>query len=40
MITFVREEDKLRFEINSTAAERVGLKFSAQLLKLATVVRR
>jgi hypothetical protein len=40
MITFVREGDKLRFEINSTAAERAGLKISAQLLKLATVVRR
>jgi hypothetical protein len=40
MITFVREGDKLRFEINSTAAERAGLKFSAQLLKLATVVHR
>lgn len=39
-ITFTHEGDKLRFEINIAAAERDGLKISAQLQKLATVVRR
>lgn len=39
MINFVREADKVRFAINLDAAERAGLKLSAQLLKLATVVR-
>jgi hypothetical protein len=34
-ITFVLEDSKVRFEINSVAAERAGLKISAQLLKLA-----
>ena len=32
--------DKIRFEINIDAAEHAGLKISAQLQKLATVVRR
>ena len=40
MIIFTQVGDKLRFEINLAAAERNGLKISAQLLKLATVVRR
>jgi hypothetical protein len=35
MITFVREADKVRFEINAPAAEQHGVKISAQLLKLA-----
>lgn len=35
MIAFVREGDKVRFEINAAAAEQHGLKISAQLLKLA-----
>jgi hypothetical protein len=39
-ITFVREGDKVRFAINLGSAERSGLKLSAQLLKLATAVRR
>ena len=38
-ISFVRQEDKVRFEINLNAATKAGLKISAQLLKLATVVR-
>ena len=35
MINFVMESKKVRFEINAVAAERVGLKISSQLLKLA-----
>ena len=40
VIVFVREDDKVRFEINMGAAERAGLKVSAQLQKLATIVRQ
>jgi len=39
-ITFTREADKDRFSINQAAAERAGLKISAQLLKLAADVQR
>ncbi|MDD5712094.1 MAG: YfiR family protein [Smithellaceae bacterium] len=39
MIGFVREGANIRFEINEHAAERVGLKISSQLLKLARTVR-
>lgn len=39
-ISFVLEDDKVRFEINIASAERTGLHISAQLQKLATVVRR
>jgi hypothetical protein len=39
-ITFTQEGDKVRFEINLATAERDELKISAQLLKLATAVRR
>ncbi len=39
-ITFVAVEDKVRFEINMAAAEAAGLKISAQLQKLAVVVRK
>jgi hypothetical protein len=35
MIGLVREGDKIRFEINLGAAEKAGLKISAQLAKLA-----
>jgi hypothetical protein len=35
MICFVRQADKVRFEIDAAAAEQHGLKISAQLLKLA-----
>jgi hypothetical protein len=38
-INFVRQDDKVRLEINRRSAEQSGLKISAQLLKLATVVR-
>lgn len=40
VITFTMEADKVRFEINQGGAEKAGLKISAQLLKLATVVRK
>ena len=40
MITFKMEVDKVRFEINQDSAEQAGLKISAQLLKLATAVRK
>lgn len=40
IIDFVRESDKVRFEVSAVEAERHGLKISAQLLKLATVVRK
>ena len=39
-IIFRRAEDKVRFEINITAAEKSELKISAQLQKLAIAVRR
>src|ERR1700681_1021652 len=39
-VDFVPQGDKIRFEINIGVAERAGLKISAQLQKLATVVRR
>ncbi len=39
-ITFVPAGDKVRFEVNIAAAGRGGVKISAQLQKLATVVRR
>ncbi|HEY0340921.1 MAG TPA: YfiR family protein, partial [Steroidobacteraceae bacterium] len=39
-INFVLEGDKVRFEVNTTSADHAGVKISAQLLKLATTVRR
>ena len=39
-IVFVRQNGKLRFEINMTAAERAHLKVSGELQKLAAAVRR
>lgn len=39
-IIFTREADKVCFAINLASAGRAGLKISAQLLKLATDVRR
>lgn len=38
MINLVRVDNRLRFEISRSAGERAGLKFSSQLLKLATPV--
>jgi hypothetical protein len=40
IINFTMEADKVRFEINISAAERAGLKVSAQLQKLAKTVRK
>jgi hypothetical protein len=39
IIGFTLEEGKVRFEINSAASQRAGLKISSKLLKLATTVR-
>ncbi|PYX78736.1 MAG: DUF4154 domain-containing protein [Acidobacteria bacterium] len=40
MIQFVTEENRVRFEVNLTSAERNGLTLSSQLLKVAISVRR
>ena len=40
VITFTVVNDRVRFEINQTAADQAGLKLSGQLLKLASVVRK
>lgn len=39
MIQFVLEGDRVRFEVNLSAAQRVGLSPSSELLKVATTVR-
>ena len=40
MIQFVLKENKVRFEVNLTAAEKAGLMLSSQLLKVATDIRK
>lgn len=40
IVKFTTVDDKVRFEINADAADRAGLRISAQLQKLATVVRK
>lgn len=40
IINFITDKNKIRFEINITAADRVNLKISSKLLKLAKVIRR
>jgi len=40
MIQFILEENRVRFEVNLTTAQRAGLTLSSQLLKLAISVRR
>jgi hypothetical protein len=40
VINFILEADRCRFDINMEAAEKAGLKVSAQLQKLARTVRR
>jgi len=40
MIQFVLEGKKVRFEVNLTATQHVGLTLSSELLKVATAVRR
>lgn len=39
MVNFFPEDGKIRFEINSAASRRAGLKISSQLLKLARIVQ-
>jgi dihydroxyacid dehydratase/phosphogluconate dehydratase len=38
MIGLVRQQDRIRFEVNRTAAEKANLVLSSELLKLATKV--
>lgn len=38
MIGFIKEDGKVRFEINTGAAERAGLKISSKLLKVGRIV--
>jgi hypothetical protein len=40
MIQFVSQENRVRFEVNLTAAEQANLKLSSELLKVATAVRK
>ncbi len=40
VITFILEEDRIRFEINTQAADRGKMRFSSRLLSLAKVVRK
>jgi hypothetical protein len=40
MIQFVMEGNRVRFEVNLTAAEDAGLSLSSELLKVATAVKR
>lgn len=39
IVTLVKVEDRIRFEINIDAAERAGLRISAKLLNLAKIIR-
>ncbi len=39
MIQFVLTENKVRFQVNLTAANKAGLTFSSQLLKVATYIK-
>jgi hypothetical protein len=39
IINFTLQDDKIRFEINPTAAERARLSISSQLLRLAKIVK-
>ncbi len=40
MVSFVIASNRVRFDIDTAAAERVGLRFSSKLLSLARTVRR
>jgi YfiR/HmsC-like len=40
VIQFVRTDDRVRFQVNLTAAEKAGLTLSSELLKVATDVKR
>ena len=39
IINFYKENNKMRFKINLSAAERAGMKISSQLLRLGTIIR-
>jgi dihydroxyacid dehydratase/phosphogluconate dehydratase len=39
IIAFIRDGNRVRFEINADAAERAGLQVSSKLLRLAAVWR-
>jgi YfiR/HmsC-like len=39
IINFVKEDNRVRFEVNVSAAERAGLKISSRLLALARIVK-
>jgi len=39
IINFVKEDNRIRFEVNVSAAERAGLKISSRLLALARIVK-
>ena len=38
IIRFIKQDDRIRFEINPVAAERAGLQISSRLLKVAQIV--
>lgn len=40
MIQFVIQDSKVRFEVNLSAADKAGLTFSSQLLKVASAVKK
>jgi hypothetical protein len=40
MIQFVVRDDRVRFEVNLTAADRAGISLSSELLKVAAAVRK
>jgi hypothetical protein len=40
MIQFVIQDNKVRFEVNLSAADKAGLTFSSQLLKVASAVKK
>jgi hypothetical protein len=40
IIQFVMQADKVRFQVNLTAAEKAGLSLSSELLKVAVLVKR
>ena len=40
IVQFVLDGNRVRFEINLAAAQRLGLKLSSELLKLAIAIRK
>jgi hypothetical protein len=40
MVQFIADADRVRFEVNLTSADESGITMSAELLKVAVVVRR